>query len=71
MNAATVIADIQTTTGVVTIDAHTCHCGNCEYCDNRDGYCKVFDEYLEPEKETDGHHLDWQRCEQCVTAELD
>ena len=71
MNTATVIADIRTTAGTITIDTRKHHCGNCEYCDNADGYCKVFDEYLESERETDGHHLDWRRCGQCVVAEFD
>ena len=67
----TVIADIRADDGIVTIDTRRHHCGNCEYCDNTDGYCGVFDEYLEPEKEPDGHHLDWRRCVQCITAEFD
>jgi len=69
MNAATVIADIQTTTGIVTIDTRKRHCGNCEYCDNAGGYCDIFDEDLESEKERDGHHLDWQRCGQCIVSQ--
>jgi len=69
MNTSTVIADIRTDSGVISIDARAHHCGYCEHVDD-DGYCEIFEEDLEPEKEIDGYHLDWQRCGQCIASQV-
>jgi len=77
MNIATVIADIETPDGTITIDTRRHHCGNCEYrkpeatvYPHGDQYCGVFLEDLEPERDIDGHVLEWRRRAECLAAQV-
>jgi len=66
----TLVADLTTPKGIVTIDARRAHCGHCEHCD-RDGYCELFGRELEAEiREEDGHFLDRRRCGECLSAQV-
>ena len=68
MNTATVIADIQTPDGVISIDTRMNHCGNCEH--RYRGFCNVFGDDLAPETRGDGLRLDWRRCADCLAAQV-